>query len=105
VAYFLKARTVETEKQPFPGKGCVTCNNGKLLEAVLSVWSVLRLFNEDQLPLQGSLETAVRRVVVWCEMAASLRGLQSGSRGTSTHADTADFEHLVHAVVNAECVN
>jgi hypothetical protein len=34
--------------------------------------SVLRIYNEVQLPLQGSLETAVRRVRDWCEMAASL---------------------------------
>jgi hypothetical protein len=27
VAYLLKARTVEPEKQPLLGKGCVTCNN------------------------------------------------------------------------------
>jgi hypothetical protein len=30
-----------------------------------------------------SLETAVRRVRGWCEMAASLRGCEPGSRGTS----------------------
>jgi hypothetical protein len=28
VAYFLKARTVEPEKQLLPGNGCVTHNNG-----------------------------------------------------------------------------
>jgi hypothetical protein len=31
-----------------------------------------RLYNEGQLPLEGSLEKAVRRVGGWCEMAASL---------------------------------
>jgi hypothetical protein len=31
-----------------------------------------RLYNEGQLPLEESLETAVRRVGGWCEMAASL---------------------------------
>jgi hypothetical protein len=36
------------------------------------VRSVPRLYNEDQLPLQGSLEAAVRRVRGWCEVAASL---------------------------------
>jgi hypothetical protein len=48
------------------------------------VWSVPRLYNEDQLPLRQSLETIVRRVGSWCEMAASLRGREPGSRGTST---------------------
>jgi hypothetical protein len=32
----------------------------ELLEAVFSVWSVLRLYNEGQLPLEESLETAMR---------------------------------------------
>jgi hypothetical protein len=31
-----------------------------------------------------SPETAVRRVGVWCEMAASLRGRDPGSTGSST---------------------
>jgi hypothetical protein len=44
----------------------------ELLEAVFSVKSVPRLFNEGQLPLEESLETAVRRVGDWCEMAISL---------------------------------
>jgi hypothetical protein len=43
------------------------------LEAVFSVRSVSKPCSEDQLPLRESLETAVRRVGVWCEMAASLR--------------------------------
>jgi hypothetical protein len=33
---------------------------------------VPRLYVEDQLQLQGNLETAVRRVGGWCEMAAGL---------------------------------
>jgi hypothetical protein len=33
VAYLLKARTVEPEKQPLPGNGCVTRNSG------VTVWS------------------------------------------------------------------
>jgi hypothetical protein len=45
----------------------------ELLEALLSVRSVPKLYNEGQLPLEESLETAVRRVGGWCEMAASLR--------------------------------
>jgi hypothetical protein len=28
VAYFLKTRTVEPEKQSLLGNGCVTCNSG-----------------------------------------------------------------------------
>jgi hypothetical protein len=43
----------------------------ELVEAVVSVRSVPRLYNEDQLPLDESLETAVRRIGGWCEMAAS----------------------------------
>jgi hypothetical protein len=39
---------------------------------MFSVQSVPRLYNEGQLPLEGSLETAVRRVGDWCEMAANL---------------------------------
>jgi hypothetical protein len=38
--------------------------------------SVLRLYDEGQLPLELSLETAVRRAGGWCEMAASLGGSQ-----------------------------
>jgi hypothetical protein len=44
----------------------------EVLEAVFSVLSVPRLYNEGQLTLEESLETAVRRVGSWCEMAASL---------------------------------
>jgi hypothetical protein len=44
----------------------------ELLEAVFSVRSVQRLYKEGLLPLEESLETAVRRAGVWCEMAASL---------------------------------
>jgi hypothetical protein len=35
----------------------------ELLQAVFSVWSMPRLYDEDQLPLQESPETAVRRLV------------------------------------------
>jgi hypothetical protein len=55
-----------------------------IMEAVFSVQSVPRLYNEDQLPLRESPETAVRRVGGWCEMAASLRGREPGRKGTST---------------------
>jgi hypothetical protein len=44
----------------------------ELLEVVFSVWSMSGLYNEDQLPLRESHETAVRKVGGWCEMAASL---------------------------------
>jgi hypothetical protein len=56
------------------------------------VLSVPRLYNENQLQLEESLdlETAVRIVGGWCEMAASLRGRERGSIGTSTGEDTAD---------------
>ncbi|PNF26376.1 hypothetical protein B7P43_G17900 [Cryptotermes secundus] len=36
---------------------------------------MLRLFNEDQGPLQESPEKVVRRVEGWCEMATSLQGV------------------------------
>jgi hypothetical protein len=42
--------------------------------------SVSGPYNEDQLPLRESLETAVTRIEVWCEMAASLRGTSSVGR-------------------------
>jgi hypothetical protein len=42
------------------------------LGKVFSVRSVPRLYNEEQLRLRESLETAVRRVGGWCEMAGSL---------------------------------
>jgi hypothetical protein len=72
----------------------------KPLEAMFSVRSVPRLYNDGQLPLQKSLETAVTRVGGWCEMAASLRGREPGCRRTFTGEDTADLDDLVCAVVN-----
>jgi hypothetical protein len=56
----------------------------ELLEALLSVRSVPSLYNEDQLSLRENLETVVRRVCGWCEVAASLLGRAHGSRGTYT---------------------
>jgi hypothetical protein len=44
----------------------------ELLEEVFSVWSMLRLYDEEQEQLRESLEMAVRIVGGWCEMAASL---------------------------------
>jgi hypothetical protein len=54
-----------------------------IMKAKFSVGSMPRLCN-DQMPLQESPEMAVRRVGGWCEMAASLRGRESRSRGSST---------------------
>jgi hypothetical protein len=45
----------------------------ELFGEVFSMWSVPRLYNKEQLRLRERLETAVRRVGGWCEMAASLR--------------------------------
>jgi hypothetical protein len=38
---------------------------------MFAVRSVLRLYNEDQLPLQKNLKKAVIMLEGWCEMAAS----------------------------------
>jgi hypothetical protein len=54
------------------------------LEAVFSVRSVPRLYNEGHLALRESSETAVRRVGDWWEMAVSMRGREPGSREMST---------------------
>jgi hypothetical protein len=43
----------------------------KLLEAVFSLRSLQRFYNEDQQPLEENLETAVKSVGGWCDMAAS----------------------------------
>jgi hypothetical protein len=42
------------------------------LEALISVRSMPRLYNEGQLPLEESLEMTVERVGGWCGMASSL---------------------------------
>jgi hypothetical protein len=49
------------------------------MEEMFSVRYVPRLYNEDQLPLRESLETAIGRVGGWCEMAASLREVSPGA--------------------------
>jgi hypothetical protein len=46
--------------------------------------SLPRLYNEDKLPLWECLQTDVRKVGGWCEMAVSLRGRELGCRGTYT---------------------
>jgi hypothetical protein len=43
----------------------------QLLEPVFSMRSVPRLYNEDQLPIRVSPETAARRVGGWCKIASS----------------------------------
>jgi hypothetical protein len=65
------------------------------MEAVFSMRSVPRLYNEDQLPLRQSLETAVRRERGRCEMAASLQGRESRSREdlTKQRSEDRDWEH------------
>jgi hypothetical protein len=50
------------------------------LEVVLPVRFVPRLYNEGYLPLRESLETAVKIVGDWCEMAANLRGRGPGEQ-------------------------
>jgi hypothetical protein len=47
----------------------------ELLEAVFSAPSVAKLYNESHLALEETIETAVRIVGGWCEMAASLRSV------------------------------
>jgi hypothetical protein len=55
-----------------------------IMEEMFPVRSMLRLYDEDQLPSRDNLETAVRGVRGWCEMAVSLPGHELGSRGTFT---------------------
>jgi hypothetical protein len=52
VAYLLKARTVEPEKRPLLGDGCVTRSNSVTVESGVPVRSVPRIYNEEQLPLR-----------------------------------------------------
>jgi hypothetical protein len=66
-----------------------------IMEETFSVRSVPGLYNEDQLPLRESIETAVGRVGGWCEMTASLRARGLGSRGTSTLELVVRSEKLV----------
>jgi hypothetical protein len=54
------------------------------MEAVFSARSVSRLYNEDQLPLRESLETAVRRVEVGVRWPPACEDVKPGSRGSST---------------------
>jgi hypothetical protein len=83
VAYFLKEKTVEPEKQPLLGNGCVTRSNGVTVGSGVFVRSVPRLYHEDQLSLRESHETAVRRGGGWWGLAVSLRGREPESKGRS----------------------
>jgi hypothetical protein len=63
-----------------------------------SVRSMAGLYNEVHPPLRYSLETVHRRVGGLCEMAARLRGRESGSRGlledvTKKGSEDRDGEH------------
>jgi hypothetical protein len=49
----------------------------ELLDAVFSVRSVPRLYNEDQLPLQESRDD--RRVGGWCEMVTACKDVSPGA--------------------------
>jgi hypothetical protein len=80
--YLLKARTVDTEVQPLLGNSCVTRNVGVTIGSDVFVRPLPGLYNDDQLPVRDSHETAVGREDRR-EMAASLRGREPGSRGTS----------------------
>jgi hypothetical protein len=51
----------------------------ELLEAVFSVRSLPRLYNEGQVPLELSLATAVRRVGISYETVADQSGCEHGS--------------------------
>jgi hypothetical protein len=66
VAYLLKARTVEPEKRPFLGNGCVTHNSGVTVGSGVLCASRTEAIDEDQLPLWASPDMAVRRVRGWC---------------------------------------
>jgi hypothetical protein len=64
-------------------------------------WKRYSLCDPCQVTLRvRSLETAVRRVGVWCEMAASLCWRETRSIGTSTSEDTADWENVARLVMS-----
>jgi hypothetical protein len=91
----------------------------ELLEAIFSVQSVPRLYNEGQMPLEKSLEMAVRRVGGWVRLppaweldswsnelvvgqfsALKKRSTEAEGHHAMTGEDIADLEDLVSAVVN-----
>jgi hypothetical protein len=69
------------QARPFLGNGSAAIEG--LLEVLFSVWSMPRVYNEDQLPLREHSVMVVRRVGGWCVMAASLQGREPQGRGTS----------------------
>jgi DNA-directed RNA polymerase sigma subunit (sigma70/sigma32) len=66
----------------------------ELLKAVFSLQSVLRLYDEEQLRSQESLETALRRVGVSCEtvtnMSTEAEDIVGLRQQVTTDEDTAD---------------
>jgi hypothetical protein len=107
VAYVLKARTVEPEKQLLLVNGSANTPTAwqwfsschlttardtyttieEWLKVVFSARSMPRLCKKDQLLLRDGPETAVRRLGGWCEMAASLQEHKPGCRGLSLFED------------------
>jgi hypothetical protein len=83
------------------------------------VWSVLRLYNDDQVPLLDILETAVRRVGGWCEMAGMVESVErcscekweAGSWGQGQFRNPEEGEHLLleattkQGLVKTQCVH
>jgi hypothetical protein len=59
--------------------------------------SVQRIYNEEQLRLRESLETAVRRVGGWCEMAGSLGVEWSGVEVRVRQLEAVTGQRLVKA--------
>jgi hypothetical protein len=55
VAYLLKARTVQPEKQPLLGNGCVTRNNGMTVATVFSVRYVRSCMTRTSCQYRGVL--------------------------------------------------
>jgi hypothetical protein len=101
--HLLKARTVEPEKPPLLGNGCVTRNNG--VTVGIGVFCA-RIYDENHLSLRDCLETAGRRVGGWSEMVASLRGREPGRRGTSTlgsRYQTAQWKSWLRTVSLYDC--
>jgi hypothetical protein len=56
----------------------------ELLAALFSVRTVPSLYNEDHLSLREGLETVVKRVCGWCQVAASLQRREPECRGRYT---------------------
>jgi hypothetical protein len=85
----------------------------ELLEAVFSVRSEPRLYNEGQVPLEQGLEMEVRRAGGWCEIAVSLRvsGMESSwesivpgqsPTGNNVSTEEEDIVGIRHQATNGE---